>query len=145
MDSTASKKSLHSFLTEYSNKKECIIRHNNKWVTTETLYPWLAKMRSVKIQIRLRECAVWSESSLSAHDRRCAFWLCGSNDQMTPTMRMCKMIWIYAIRVCMFFVVFFLLGASRMGMYSACHLSIKANNGLATGARRVFKLPIYNK
>ena len=36
----------------------------------ETLYPWLSKMRSVKILIRLRECAGLSESSLGAHVRR---------------------------------------------------------------------------
>ena len=30
----------------------------------ESLHPWLSDMRPVKI---LRECAVWSESSLGAH------------------------------------------------------------------------------
>ena len=44
-----------------------------------TLHPWLSIMRAVKIQIRLRECAVWSESSLGAHVRRYTFWHCGSN------------------------------------------------------------------
>ena len=32
----------------------------------------------VKILIRLRECAVWSESSLGAYVRRYVFWHCGS-------------------------------------------------------------------
>ena len=32
----------------------------------ETLHPWLIKMRPVKILIRLRECAGWSESLLGA-------------------------------------------------------------------------------
>ena len=32
----------------------------------ETLNPWLSKMCPVKIQIRVREYAVWSESSLGA-------------------------------------------------------------------------------
>ena len=36
----------------------------------ETLHSWLFKMRSVKILIRLRECALWSESSLGVHVRR---------------------------------------------------------------------------
>ena len=46
----------------------------------ETLHPWLSlsKMRPVKILIRLRECAVWSESSLGAYVRRYLIWRCGS-------------------------------------------------------------------
>ena len=40
----------------------------------ETLHPWLSKMCPVKILIRLRECAVWSESSLVARARRYIFW-----------------------------------------------------------------------
>ena len=44
----------------------------------ETLHPWLSKMRSVKILIRLRECAGLSKSSLGAHVRRYVFWCCGS-------------------------------------------------------------------
>ena len=36
----------------------------------ETLHPWLSKTRPAKILIRLRECAVWSESSLGAHIRK---------------------------------------------------------------------------
>ena len=35
----------------------------------DTLHPCLSKMRPAKILIRLRECAVWSESALSAY-----FW-----------------------------------------------------------------------
>ena len=35
-------------------------------------------MRSVKIQIRLRECAVWSESSLRAHVRKYVSWRNGT-------------------------------------------------------------------
>ena len=45
----------------------------------ETLLPWLSKMLAVKILIRLRECAVWSESSLGAHVRRYISWRFGSN------------------------------------------------------------------
>ena len=40
----------------------------------ETLHP---KMRTVKILIRLGECAGWSESSLGAHVRRYVFWRSG--------------------------------------------------------------------
>ena len=40
----------------------------------DTLYPWLSKMYPVKILIRLRECAVWSESSLGAHEWSYVFW-----------------------------------------------------------------------
>ena len=40
-----------------------------------TLHHWLFKMRPVKILIRLRECAVWSESSLGAHVCSYVFWL----------------------------------------------------------------------
>ena len=36
----------------------------------ETLHTWLSQMRPVKIRIRLRECAGWSQSSLGAHVRR---------------------------------------------------------------------------
>ena len=35
----------------------------------ETLHPWLSKMRPVKILIRLRDCADWSESSLGARTK----------------------------------------------------------------------------
>ena len=45
----------------------------------ETLYHWLSETRTVKILIRLRECAVWSESSLGAHVQRYVFWHYGSN------------------------------------------------------------------
>ena len=45
----------------------------------ETLQPWLPKMRQVKILIRLRECAGWSESSLIAHVRMYVFSHCGSD------------------------------------------------------------------
>ena len=44
----------------------------------QILYPWRSKMRPGKIQISLRECASWSESSLGAHVRRYVFWRCGS-------------------------------------------------------------------
>ena len=40
----------------------------------ETLIRWLSKMRPVKIQIRLRECAVWFESSLCAMSEDTFFW-----------------------------------------------------------------------
>ena len=40
------------------------------------LHTWLSKMCPVKIVIRLRECAGWSESSLDACVRRYVFWRC---------------------------------------------------------------------
>ena len=43
----------------------------------ETLHPWLSNLRPGKIPIRQRECACWSESSLSAHVSRYVF-VCGS-------------------------------------------------------------------
>ena len=46
----------------------------------ETLHPWLSKICPVKILIRLRECAGWSESSLGAHVRRYVVWNCDSYD-----------------------------------------------------------------
>ena len=46
----------------------------------ETLHPWRSKLCPVKILIRLRERAVWSESSLGAHVRRYVSWRFGSND-----------------------------------------------------------------
>ena len=46
----------------------------------EVLHPWLYKIRHVKIQIRLHECAGWSEFSLCALCvQRYVFWRCGSN------------------------------------------------------------------
>ena len=47
-------------------------------VHEDTLRHWLSKRRLAKIQIRLRECAVWSESSLGAHIRRYVCRICGS-------------------------------------------------------------------
>ena len=48
--------------------------HNLRCPHEETLHPWLSKMRPVKILIRLRECAGWSESPLGAHVRRYFSW-----------------------------------------------------------------------
>ena len=45
---------------------------NLRYPYEETLYPWLSKMRTAKIQIRLRE----SESSLGAHVGRYVFRRC---------------------------------------------------------------------
>ena len=47
-------------------------------VHMKTLHPWLSKIRPLKISIRLRKCAVWSDSSLSTCPRY-VFWCCGSN------------------------------------------------------------------
>ena len=44
-----------------------------------TLHHWLSKMCPVKILIRLRECAGWSESSLGAYAQRYVFWRFGSD------------------------------------------------------------------
>ena len=38
-----------------------------RWPYEESLHPWLSKVRPVRILIRLRECAGWSESSPGAH------------------------------------------------------------------------------
>ena len=48
----------------------------------ETLHPCIGypKMHPVKILIRLRECAGWSESSPGAHIRIYVFWRCCSNN-----------------------------------------------------------------
>ena len=46
---------------------------------------WLFKMRPVKILIRLRECAGWSESSLG-HCPKVHLWLCGS--KYTPRQKL---------------------------------------------------------
>ena len=46
----------------------------------ETLHPWLFKMRTMKILIRLRVCASSSESSLDTHAQWYLFWRCGSNN-----------------------------------------------------------------
>ena len=46
---------------------------NLRCLHEEALRRWLSKMRPVKILIRLRECAVWSESSLCAHVQRYLF------------------------------------------------------------------------
>ena len=46
----------------------------------KNLHPWLSKLRQVKILIRLRECAGWSESSLGAHFGSRDFWHCTSSD-----------------------------------------------------------------
>ena len=51
---------------------------SHRYPHEETLHPWLSKLHPMKIQIRLRECAVWSESSMGAHVRRNVFWSCGT-------------------------------------------------------------------
>ena len=44
----------------------------------DTLHSSPSKMRPVKIRVRLREYAGWSESSLCVYSRRYVFWRCGS-------------------------------------------------------------------
>ena len=46
----------------------------------EALHTWLFKMRPMMMLIRLRECAVWWESSLGANIRRYIFWCCSKNE-----------------------------------------------------------------
>ena len=48
----------------------------------EILNTWIFKMRPANIQISMRECACWSESSLGAHGQRYDFWRWGSNDML---------------------------------------------------------------
>ena len=48
----------------------------------ETLHPWLSKMHTMKILIRLRKCAGWSKSSLCAHIQRYVFLRWGSDLEM---------------------------------------------------------------
>ena len=81
------------------------------------LHPRLSKMRPAKIPIRLRIRAVWSESSLSAHVRRYAFWRFGSygfkRSSAICTIRCCfvmrstknlirlrRLIWVFVERIC---------------------------------------------
>ena len=47
--------------------------------TRRNLNPWLSKVRPVKILIRLRIRAAWSESVLGDHVRRFVFWHCDSS------------------------------------------------------------------
>ena len=47
--------------------------HSLRCSLEDFLNPCLSKMRPVKILIRLRECAGWSESSPGAYVRRCCF------------------------------------------------------------------------
>ena len=49
-----------------------------RWAHETTLHTWLSKVHPVKSLIRLRECAVWSESTLGAYFRRYFFWSWGS-------------------------------------------------------------------
>ena len=60
----------------------------------QTFHPSLPKMRQVKILIRLRGCAGWSESSLGAHIRWYVFWCYGSIIKHTPIL------WFYCIILC---------------------------------------------
>ena len=60
------------------------IWNSNSHVTDRSFrYPhehklhWVPEIRTVKVLIRLRECAGWSESSLGAHVQRCVFLRCG--------------------------------------------------------------------
>ena len=48
--------------------------HNLRCPREETLLLWLSERRPVKILIRLRACAVWSEFSLSTDIGRYVFW-----------------------------------------------------------------------
>ena len=57
----------------------------------ETLHPWLSKMRPVRILIRQRECAGWSDSSLGTHVRRYVFLHCGSNDFDTAALEISQL------------------------------------------------------
>ena len=64
--------------------------HPLRYLHEETLHPWLSKMRLVKSLIRLRECAGWSESSLSAQVQRYVFCRCGSNTNLWMFYWNCK-------------------------------------------------------
>ena len=76
----SSKMTIHTFGDAHPVKTRislCIVPSDqNSLVHMKKL--WLSKMHPVKIQIRLRKCAVWSESSLGAHIRMHIFWWCGS-------------------------------------------------------------------
>ena len=52
---------------------------------------WLSKMRRVKILMRLCEWTRWSESLLSPHVRRYAFWAYGSFDPHLDKMYLSNM------------------------------------------------------
>ena len=70
-----------------------------RWAHEETLHPWPSKMHSVKILIRLRERAGWSESSLGAiimvyfRTLRFISWSIGIVWNMTK-MRLCLYFYI---------------------------------------------------
>ena len=68
----------------------------------QLLHPWLSKMRSLKILIKLRVCAGWSNFSLYAHVLRYIFWLCGSfisgTSEVTSTVFLSWLIRIFNFR-----------------------------------------------
>ena len=65
----------------------------------ESLHPWLSKMCPVEMRTRLRECAGWSESSLSAHVWRYVFWRCGWYISMQQTQTRGKSIGVWILRM----------------------------------------------
>ena len=83
-------------LFAYTNRKtlEMYMSRNDRKRT-------FGKVRPAKIQIRLRICAVWSESSL------CAFWIAkdakflhADNEDSDQTARMRRLIWVFVGRTC---------------------------------------------
>ena len=85
----------------------------------KTLHAWLPKMRSLKILVRLCECAVWSASSLCALVRRYTSWRCvwleyslarkefsslafqtALGEESDQTVRMRRLICIFAESIC---------------------------------------------
>ena len=69
-----------------------IVRMEKHWIFGKY------KMRSVKIRIRLRECAGWSESSLGAHVRRYVFCRFGPNTFLS--LHLMQRIWNFFIFKC---------------------------------------------
>ena len=58
-------------------------------------------MHPTKIQIRLRKCAVWSESSLGAFKiANDAKFLHADNEDSDQTVRMCSLIGVFVGRIC---------------------------------------------
>ena len=76
----------------------------------ETLHPRLSKVRPVKILIKLRECAVWSESSLGTHVRILTLWLLYTCIQLWCKNFIGKLVvFLLLLLFCFFFFLFFCL------------------------------------
>ena len=60
--------------------------------------PWLSQMCPVKILIRLRECAGWSETSQGEHFQRWVFWRWGRNVFLSVYLMLNRIYTNYSVR-----------------------------------------------